>query len=165
MESLLYLIKCGTGIPETWRRIMIADRTRLGTWTRYHLRRFTGPHNTAVMKIPTSEFRLTLEIFAELCGCRQPDFLKNPSLLRLFQSAFYRGGNVLRFGLFVGRLSHEIALFHCLRAILRFSLEQHFLSWCIFLHKLSIAAPIPRFIIFGRRCKPIDRIPVQSNIS
>lgn len=33
---------------------------------------------------------------------------------------------MLRFGLFAGRLSHEIALFHCLRAILRFSLELHF---------------------------------------
>lgn len=27
-----------------------------------------------VMKIPTLEFRLTLEIFAELCGCRRVDF-------------------------------------------------------------------------------------------
>lgn len=75
-------------------------------------------------------------------------FFKEPSLLRLFQSAFYGGGNVLRFGLFAGRLSHEIALFHCLRAILRFSLELHFLSWCIFLCKLSIAVAEPFFIIF-----------------
>lgn len=93
----------------------------------HHPKRFSGNHHTAVMKIPTLEFWLTLENFAELCGCRQPDFLKNRSLLRLFQPAFYGGGNVLCSGLFVSRLSHEIALFHCLRAILRFSLGQIFI--------------------------------------
>lgn len=40
---------------------------------------------------------------------------------------------MLRFGLFAGRLSHEIALFHCLRAILRFSLELHFYRDVFFL--------------------------------
>lgn len=81
------------------------------------------------MKIPTLESHLTLESSAELCGCRcRRIFRRAQTLLRLFQFAFYGGGNVLRFGLFVGRLSHEIALFHCLRAILMFSLELHFLS-------------------------------------
>lgn len=56
---------------------------------------------------------------------------------------------MLRFGLFAGRLSHEIALFHCLRAILRFSLELHFLSR-YFLCKVSIAAMGPVLLLLGR---------------
>lgn len=34
----------------------------------------------AVMKIPTQESRLTLEIFAELCGCRRADFKRTESV-------------------------------------------------------------------------------------
>lgn len=34
----------------------------------------TAPDAAQVMKIPTLEFRLTLEILPELCGCRCPDF-------------------------------------------------------------------------------------------
>lgn len=45
----------------------------------FHLVRFSGcRRRTPVMKIPTLEFLLTLEIFAELCGCRRVDFFKNP---------------------------------------------------------------------------------------
>lgn len=66
------------------------------------------------MKIPTQEFLLALEIFAEFCGCqshrRGENFLKNCSLLHLFQYAYYEERNVLWV---ISNRSH-VLLFHLL---------------------------------------------------
>lgn len=59
----------------------------------FHLQRFNDRRrHTPVMKIPTLEFRLTLEIFAELCGCRRADFLKNGVCYVYFSLRFMEAG-------------------------------------------------------------------------